>query len=162
MNLFLLLTLLTAAPAGATGTPCEPVEGAPGDHGVYSQPALVRWARSHLGTEAARLVGTLDWDELSWSGSEGRYLAPPPSPSGWSVRLAAPEPLQLTASFHLEPGACLTLRPYGADALIGLRSERKDGADAPLLFVPSLPGRYTFRWHGPHIDGRWSPGCDGP
>ncbi|MFY0525850.1 hypothetical protein ACN28I_22795 [Archangium gephyra] len=73
MNLFLLLTLLTAAPVEATGTPCDPVEGAP-DDGVPSQPALVRWARSHLGPEAARLVGTLDWDQLSWSGSEGRYL----------------------------------------------------------------------------------------
>ncbi len=117
MNLFLLLALLTAAPAETTGTPCEPLEGAPDGDGVPSRSALVRWARSHLGPEAARLVGTLDWDQLSWSGSEGRYLAPPPSPSGWSVRLAVPEPLQLTASFTLEPGACLTLRSYGADAL---------------------------------------------
>jgi hypothetical protein len=61
-------------------------------------------------------VGALDWEQLSWSGEEGRYLAPPPSPSGWSVRLAAPEPLQLTASLALEPGACLTLRQYHADA----------------------------------------------
>jgi len=316
VNLFLLLTLLTAAPVEATGTPCEPVEGAPGDDRVPSQPALVRWARSHLGPEAARLVGTLDWEQLSWSGSEGRYLAPPPSSSGWQEillallsrgdapprqrqaavkllatvgqhfdrsvqsalrallltrRLAPKEAAALDlvarapsegneapALFTVEgdapprlwvdgqevsgwaprakgfeagtalhgfllvraewphgeaqdfwaalgPGVRLHLRTdqgprqesapqgercvalEGTDArwsceteslprqgplqcpsqaslqsAIALSSERKDGAEATLVFVPSLPGRYTFRWHGPHIDGRWSPGCDGP
>ena len=113
MNLFLLLVLLTAAPAlAATDTPCEPVESAAEDGGLPSQSALVRWARSHLGTGAAGIIGALDWEQLSWSGTEGRYLAPP-SPSGWSVRLAAPEPLQLTASLTLKPGACLTIRSYG-------------------------------------------------
>jgi hypothetical protein len=157
VNLFLLLTLLTAAPVEAAGTPCEPVEGAPGDDGVPSQPALVRWARSHLGPEAARLVGTLDWDQLSWSGSEGRYLAPPPSSSGWSVRLAVPEPLQLTASFTLEPGACLTLRPYGADAptseegalaLEGpwrVELRLSAGRQAEPLLLPSIP-RLVVAW----------------
>ncbi|WP_164013437.1 hypothetical protein [Pyxidicoccus trucidator] len=117
MNLLPLLVLLTAVSAEAAGTPCEPVDGAPGDDGVPSRPTLVRWARSHLGPEAAHLVGALDWEQVSWSGSEGRYLAPPPSQSGWSVRLAVPEPFRLSASFALEPGACLTLRQYGADPL---------------------------------------------
>lgn len=115
MSLFLLLALLTAAPDGATDTSCEPVDGFPEEKGVPSQPTLVRWARSRLGPDAAGIIGALDWEQLSWSGTEGRYLAPPRPPVAWNLRLAVPEPFQLTASLTLEPGACLTPRQYGAD-----------------------------------------------
>lgn len=151
VNLFLMLALLTAVPAEDAATPCEPVESFFERDAPPSRPTLVRWARSHLGSDAARLVGALDWEQFSWSGSEGRYLAPPPSRSGWNVRLAVPEPFQLSASFALEPGACLTLQPYGelstkegALALVGpWRVELRLSAGGqtrtvPLTGIPQL------------------------
>lgn len=70
--------------------------------------------------------------------------------------------LELLESMLPRQGPLSCPSPAYLQSDISLQSKRKSSAAASLYFVPALPGRYTFRWHGPHIDGRWGPGCASP